>query len=191
MKRIKRYIKFTGDTVSKILRCANGHEDCIEKMPKFNTGGPIPSGIKIDMSAWLEGSLGEPWRPGEIEYSGEVFRILYGSGRAVRRKMEENKNESGSKYLKNIIINHGTTVYKSITYCQVDVYAVLEAFDVKCPAVAHALKKLLCPGTRGSKSVLRDLTEAKDAIIRAFEMENARIDLSEAAKLDDGPDPRP
>lgn len=136
------------------------------------------------MAEWLKGPLGEPWRPSEISYSEEVFRTLYGSGRAVR-KMEANKNESGSKYLKNIILKNGATVYKSITYGQADVYAVLEAFDVKCPAVAHALKKLLCPGTRGSKSVLRDLTEAKDAIIRAFEMENARIDLAEATEKDE------
>jgi hypothetical protein len=147
----------------------------------FSEGGAVSSLTEI-MPEWFDGPLGEPWRPREKIYSREVFNILYGSGRAVRIRMKADENETGSKYLKNIILKNGATGYKGIAYGQVDVYAVLEAFDVTCPAVAHALKKLLCPGTRGGKSVLRDLTEAKDAIIRAFEMENARIDLSEAVE---------
>ena len=52
----------------------------------------------------------------------------------------------------------------------VDVYAVMKAFDVRCPATQHALKKLLCPGQRGTKSILEDLREARDSLDRVIQM---------------------
>lgn len=50
----------------------------------------------------------------------------------------------------------------------VDVYSVLKAFDVTCPALQHAIKKLLCAGNRGSKDKATDLAEAIEAIQRAI-----------------------
>lgn len=71
-------------------------------------------------------------------------------------------NESGSKYLRDIpCLVDGKT----------DVYAVLDAFNVTCPARQHAIKKLLCSGIRGKGNVLQDLEEAADAIERAIQME--------------------
>lgn len=52
----------------------------------------------------------------------------------------------------------------------VDVYAVLVAFDVTCPAIAHAVKKLLAPGQRGHKDKAQDLGEARSSIDRALQM---------------------
>ncbi len=51
---------------------------------------------------------------------------------------------------------------------QVDVYSVLETFEVNCPASQHAIKKLLCAGQRGHKDRHQDLREARDAISRAL-----------------------
>jgi len=45
---------------------------------------------------------------------------------------------SGNKYLREIQLRDG----------KVDVYAVPKAFDVRCPARQHAIKKLLCAGIR-------------------------------------------
>lgn len=56
-----------------------------------------------------------------------------------------------------------------------DVYAVLEAFSVTCPAVAHCIKKLLCAGQRGNGSALDDLIGAEAALNRAIELERNRI----------------
>jgi hypothetical protein len=56
----------------------------------------------------------------------------------------------------------------------VDVYDVLTAFGVACPAVAHAVKKLLMPGKRGAKNALQDLAEARQAIDRAIQLETER-----------------
>lgn len=60
--------------------------------------------------------------------------------------------------------------HKQIRSESVDVYDVLVAFNVTCPAVAHAVKKLLMPGKRHAKTKVEDLTEAKDSIVRAIEI---------------------
>lgn len=54
--------------------------------------------------------------------------------------------------------------------CHIDVYDVLKAFEVTCPATQHAIKKLLCTGLRGHKDRDTDLLEAKESIVRAIEL---------------------
>lgn len=75
-------------------------------------------------------------------------------------------NESGSKYLRET---------KCPVDGKIDVYSVLEAFDVTCPARQHAIKKLLCSGIRGKGDVIQDLREARDAVNRAIQMEQSRL----------------
>ncbi len=55
----------------------------------------------------------------------------------------------------------------------IDVYEVLLTFGVTCPAVQHAVKKLLCAGQRGHKTVEQDLLEAREAICRAIDLNAA------------------
>ena len=55
-------------------------------------------------------------------------------------------------------------------HCVVDVYRVLDAFQVTCPATAHAVKKLLCAGIRGHKDNEQDLDEAAQSIEEARQM---------------------
>lgn len=74
-------------------------------------------------------------------------------------------NESGSKYLREM---------RCLVEGRADVYAVLEAFSVTCPARQHAIKKLLCSGIRGKGDTMQDLKEARDAIDRAIQMESSR-----------------
>jgi hypothetical protein len=68
---------------------------------------------------------------------------------------------SGNKYHRQIVGLDGQQ-------CTVDVYAVLVAFGVTCPARQHAIKKLLCSGIRGKGSAKQDLTETVDAVERAI-----------------------
>ena len=49
----------------------------------------------------------------------------------------------------------------------IDVYDVLDSFDVQNPAIQHALKKMLCSGTRGHKDFLTDIEEAIQSLERA------------------------
>jgi len=51
----------------------------------------------------------------------------------------------------------------------VDVYDVLNAFGVKCHALAHAIKKLLMPGERGAKGYKQDCQEAIQSINRSID----------------------
>lgn len=54
----------------------------------------------------------------------------------------------------------------------IDVYRVLELFNVQSHAVGHAIKKLLCSGGRGAKDEAQDIQEAIDSLIRYQEMKN-------------------
>lgn len=78
-------------------------------------------------------------------------------------------SHSGNKYHRKIISLGGHN------HIEVDVYCVIEAFGVACPARQHAIKKLLCAGLRGKGDATSDLIEAGDSVSRAVEMEAARI----------------
>lgn len=52
----------------------------------------------------------------------------------------------------------------------IDIYDILNAYQVTCPATQHAIKKLLQPGERGHKDKLTDLREALASVERAIEM---------------------
>jgi len=56
-----------------------------------------------------------------------------------------------------------------------DVYDVLKAFGVTCPARQHAIKKLLMPGQRGAKGEMQDLDEALVSVSRAIDMVRAGL----------------
>lgn len=58
----------------------------------------------------------------------------------------------------------------------IDVYDVLDSFEVKCPATQHAVKKLLAAGQRGTKTVRQDLEEAMASISRAIELASNRVE---------------
>lgn len=69
-----------------------------------------------------------------------------------------------SKYNRAIVDKNGTVIV-------VDVYDVLVAFDVRCPAMQHAIKKMLCSGLRGHKDSKQDKAEAIASIKRSIELE--------------------
>ena len=53
-----------------------------------------------------------------------------------------------------------------------DVYDVLEAFKVTCPALQHLIKKALCAGLRGHKDIIQDLRD-----IEAYSKQAIRIEM--------------
>lgn len=69
-----------------------------------------------------------------------------------------------SKYNRKIRDKNGTEI-------TVDVYDVLVTFDVNCPAMQHAIKKMLCSGLRGHKDSTQDKEEAIASIKRSIELE--------------------
>ena len=67
------------------------------------------------------------------------------------------------KYNRSIIGFSGDVV-------EVDVYRVLDAFDVSCPCLQHLIKKALCSGLRGHKSTEQDLIDIVDSANKALEL---------------------
>lgn len=72
-----------------------------------------------------------------------------------------------SKYNRVIRDKAGSTI-------DVDVYDVLEAFNLTCPALQHAAKKILCAGIRGHKDVMVDLDDAIASIERGKDLQHNR-----------------
>jgi len=60
--------------------------------------------------------------------------------------------------------------FKACHYKAIDVYRVLQLFEVIDPCIQHAIKKLLVAGKRGSKSEYKDIREAIDTLERWCEM---------------------
>ena len=85
-----------------------------------------------------------------------------------------------NKYVRTI---HNLENQNVEDFVRADVYEVLEAFDVKCPARQHAAKKVLCAGIRGKGDATQDLIEARDALNRAIELEIRRVN-NEQSKSD-------
>lgn len=54
---------------------------------------------------------------------------------------------------------------------QIDIYRVLDLWEVQDPCIAHAVKKLLVAGNRGYKDTTKDIQEAIDSLNRWKEMQ--------------------
>lgn len=65
----------------------------------------------------------------------------------------------------------------------IDVYRVLELFNVTHPGLQHAAKKILAAGERGAKDWEKDVQEAVDSLNRALEMRK-EDDKGNATMLD-------
>jgi len=62
--------------------------------------------------------------------------------------------------------------FKNVEHLKtVDVYRVLDLFNVTNPCVQHAIKKLLCAGNRGAKDKIQDVQEAISSLLRYLEMQ--------------------
>lgn len=68
--------------------------------------------------------------------------------------------------------------FKPCPYDEIDVYRVVQLFEVTDPCIGHAIKKLLVAGGRGVKDISREIQEAIDTLRRWQEMrdeEAARV----------------
>lgn len=78
--------------------------------------------------------------------------------------MTDINSHEGRKYLRKIRSATSGDVI------EVDVYCVLKAFGVTCPARQHAIKKLLCCGNRGKGDEVADLKGVIAAVSCAIEL---------------------
>ena len=62
--------------------------------------------------------------------------------------------------------------FKDVTHLKtIDVYRVIDLFNVSNPCIQHAVKKLLCSGQRGVKDTRQDVQEAITSLVRYLEMQ--------------------
>jgi len=75
-----------------------------------------------------------------------------------------------SKTLSEKVGSH-SHYFKDVSHLEtLDVYRVIDLFQVVNPCHQHAIKKILCCGQRGAKDAAKDTQEAIDSLKRALEM---------------------
>lgn len=67
--------------------------------------------------------------------------------------------------------------FKDCPYGKVDVYRILEIFDVTDPCIQHCVKKLLCAGGRGYKDINLDINNVIDTLQRWKDMREEEKNL--------------
>lgn len=72
-----------------------------------------------------------------------------------------------NKYTRKLIGLNGVVV-------PVDVYRVLDAFNVDNPQLQHLIKKALAAGKRGHKDIMQDLLDIKESIQSAIIMQEQK-----------------
>jgi len=96
-----------------------------------------------------------------LKAEGKVFASWYGAKgvpKSLKLATPKEPIDKGAKYKKTIRDRTTGDTIKG------DVYDVLEAFNVTCPAMQHAIKKLLMPGERGSKGYDKDCDEGINSV---------------------------
>lgn len=129
----------------------------------------------------------------ECETKAKLLRLVQVEAASLRDKVEQYEEEIDSlneKY--HDLVEENEELMKEVTplilstpsnqplfphyfketpkSSHIDIYWVLKAWDVTCPCVQHAIKKLMAAGMRGAKNKEKDLKEARDAITRALEL---------------------
>lgn len=114
----------------------------------------------VDSSGWGQWIF---WGSNDISYN-ESGSSGYGEDGLpheydILEPLNEGHAEKHSHYKKNVL-NLST----------LDIYRVLELFEVRSHAVGHAIKKLLMAGNRGAKGYEQDIQEAIDSLNRELQM---------------------
>lgn len=131
-------------------------------------GGPAASTAEKKAPAgWADGSTRRSSAVGARAMLGAWRGCFY---QLMKGNPINSNQSSGNKYHRLI-----HSVQELEGFCIVDVYCVIDAFDVTCPARQHAIKKLLCAGLRGKGDTLQNLTETRDAVDRAIVLERQRM----------------
>lgn len=71
--------------------------------------------------------------------------------------------------------------HKDVSHLKsIDIYRLLELFEVTCPVAQHIVKKALAAGKRGAKDQAKDMSDIADSANRWIEMrqEDAAADMS-------------
>ena len=129
------------------------------KRPEQNT--PVGQGVTMAMSK--ERGTVEQVTDKDVTDAEDALAALY----ANDRRVDMNKTPEVAVEVPNIY-----SVKLGGEY--VDVYDILDACNVTCPALQHLIKKALFTGRRGHKDAMTDLTDIVDSAHRARELGKKR-----------------
>ena len=107
----------------------------------------IEMGFSYHVNGW-EGSL--------INLETHDYKIVDG---ILIRVDKEDKQQKHSHYKKDV---------RHLDY--IDVYRIIDLYELHDPCFQHALKKILVPGARGHKDLTKDINDIIDTMQRKLEM---------------------
>ena len=135
--------------------------------------GPVPNGAARGLPLAAPRPFHHHTKEGHMAEKKKIEKNPK-KGPVVIRVQPEKKSITLSKYhhgICGIDLDRSDALGTRVTTdTKVDVYDVLLAFGVTCPARQHAIKKLLAAGVRGNKETAQDLEEARQSVVRAQEL---------------------
>jgi len=104
----------------------------------------------------IEGLTKHDWKESLINLETHDYKIVDG----ILIKMDkEGKQQKHSHYKKDV---------RHLDY--IDVYRIIDLYELHDPCFQHALKKILVPGARGHKDLTKDINDIIDTMQRKLEM---------------------
>jgi hypothetical protein len=104
----------------------------------------------------IEGLTKHDWKESLINLETHDYKIVDG---ILIRVDKQDKQQKHSHYKKDV---------RHLDY--IDVYRIIELYELHDPCFQHALKKILVPGARGHKDLTKDINDIIDTMQRKLEM---------------------
>ncbi len=130
----------------------------------------IPKGDEdYESVQWkIEGLTKYDWKESLINLETHDYKIIDGVLIKVDKAiMVNNTNE---RFLIPLTEKH-SHYKKDVRHLDyIDVYRIIELYELHDPCFQHALKKILVPGARGHKDLAKDINDIIDTMRRKLEM---------------------
>lgn len=141
-------------------------------------GGVLVDGDEVKFSllnTLIEGSVNTALKSGTYRIEPTGTSLTFGKWWEPLVSKEYPLVETHEKELEDSTKH--SHYFKDCPYDKVDVYRILEIFDVTDPCIQHVVKKLLCAGGRGHKDINLDINNVIDTLQRWKEMREEESNL--------------
>ena len=105
----------------------------------------------------IEGRTRDDWKESLINLETHDYKII--DGILIRVDKEDKQQKKHQHYKKDV---------RHLDY--IDVYRIIDLYELHDPCFQHALKKILVPGARGHKDLTKDINDIIDTMQRKLEM---------------------
>ena len=115
----------------------------------------------------IEDRTRDDWKESLINLETHDYKIIDGVLIKVDKAMVNNTNE---RFFVPLTEKH-SHYKKDVRHLDyIDVYRIIELYELHDPCFQHALKKILVPGARGHKDLTKDINDIIDTMQRKLEM---------------------